>query len=871
MFWSYWTAYSKSYGGDHVAASMRFSRPRGSTVCILLLAMVLLAQVAVLLFWSNERSETVSGGDQDTIAPVVYQQGAVVSFGEEVTFRFAAGEAPWEDSLELLRLDSLELTDVPGTLTAAYNVDFQSGRQLSQPVQVTMSCEEEIDGGTMNPSNGLWVMHMNEETGVWENVPCRYDSEAMALVCYLDHFSVVGIGECPPSPHPLMTLGVTDREPLEMAAVIDIQWAEQILQAHCLTQDPESVESAVLAGTRMFTEAFDLVSVPASALEQVLGVSELERFNAISGEIGLLAALTRFTLEVSDTSTTNREAQANLLQSLLSYSVGKWGWQGLQIANIGIFMMNYSLQRFGTAAVQARFNLWWRKYHEYNRFNNLHRMTQLEWNDFMVRTVMSSAELSSEVVQNALAEKVDLYLNAFFNDDFYNIGGFWFFQGPCPDDLRPSLIGKEREELLPVLEAATYLLEDRVRFYQELDMLEQLNNAADLLNSRQQIRVQVYGDSVGDPRVRNLQVRIPVASDQDLWQGVTDEPGQWWFDLTRYGYLHYNSPSVVELEFEGDIYTQPILVETWGGFADVRFYLDETEGDTLIHVTSDPSGATVYLDGANTGQVTPAEISGFQPGSHSLRVFLEGYNEYVTSFDIAEGESRRVHADLGEPQPPLPVFSHNLTDNQAFTDNVINISGSISLMDGEGNTSPFQGTTAILTLNGSDREIAVQNGQFSVELSIPSGPSVISFRANSHNGDTGVSNPITINGDFSVPGIEITLTWNSPTSDLDLHVYNPAMEHSCWQSTSISDGFLDIDDVDGFGPETFTAETPMSGPYIIQVNCYSMDEDSYSYATVMVHVNGQLQETYGPHPFSVGDGMSGDPVAWWDVATIQIQ
>ena len=49
--------------------------------------------------------------------------------------------------------------------------------------------------------------------------------------------------------------------------------------------------------------------------------------------------------------------------------------------------------------------------------------------------------------------------------------------------------------------------------------------------------------------------------------------------------------------------------------------------------------------------------------------------------------------------------------------------------------------------------------------------------------------------------VQITLTWDN-TADLDLHVIDPQGERIAYFSpTSTSGGMLDVDDVDGFGPE----------------------------------------------------------------------
>ena len=633
-----------------VSANLKESRR--PAVLMALLVLVLLSLAATLLFKSTKEPEVVSDLPSIGQAVVVYEQGAVVSFGEEATIRFVAGEGYWEDTLRFQRLDSLDQSSLTDTLTIAYDIGFDSGRQPAQPVQLTLSCEEWIEERTENQSSSFSIRDRNRETGVWEDVPCRYDPEEQVLVCYLHHFSPVEVKKTPPSPHPLMTVGAANTAFLDSIRHSDKDLAGRILQTRGLTENPASIRDAILEGIRTFNEAFDRVSVTTAALENLFGVSGLDRFNAIAGNIGLLGATIRYTLEITNPAVTDRDAKASLCQTLVYYAAGAWAWQGLQIANIGVFMINYSLNRLATEAFEGRSSYWWMKYQDYNRNRNPHRMTQQGWNDFMLQTILRSGELGHEAVQNALDQKVDQYLSAFFDDDFENVGRYWFSSGPCPDDLRPLLIAGEREELFPIIEIATSHVEDRVRYYQERDMLAQLNMAAELLNSRQQIRVHVYGDSLGDPRVRNLpiSIRTRTQADQNLWQGVTDEAGQWSMDLTRYGNQYYE-PERVVLTFDGEVYSQPLTVNSEGDFADVRFYLDNLEASdeygTLL-VASEPAGASISIDGNLTDRTTEAELDKIEPGSHQVLITLDGYRDFEATVSVEANETSTLNAVLEE-------------------------------------------------------------------------------------------------------------------------------------------------------------------------------------------------------------------------------
>jgi len=304
-----------------------------------------------------------------------------------------------------------------------------------------------------------------------------------------------------------------------------------------------------------------------------------------------------------------------------------------------------------------------------------------------------------------------------------------------------------------------------------------------------------------------------------------------------------------------------------GGTHTVLALMDLAINSTL-NVTTTPAGASIYIDGAYTGYTSPAVITGITLGYHYIRIYYPGYNEVTYYVLVQENIPFNIIEVLNYPVPPYPIFDITYPyDGEHFSDNVIDVEGYIELDTGQ----PFTGETAILSINGIDSEIYVDYyGYFDATISIASGQNDLQMRANGPNGDTGVSDIVTVYGDFTAPEIEVVLWWNTPTADIDLHAWNPDGEHCYYGNSVISDGYLDIDDTEGYGPETFAVETANFGVYEIQINSYSLDSDSFSDASVQVFFDGELEAVYGPHHFIVDDYNGTDPAAWWEVCTITV-
>jgi len=93
--------------------------------------------------------------------------------------------------------------------------------------------------------------------------------------------------------------------------------------------------------------------------------------------------------------------------------------------------------------------------------------------------------------------------------------------------------------------------------------------------------------------------------------------------------------------------------------------------------------------------------------------------------------------------------------------------------------------------------------------------------------------------------VQINLTWDNYT-DLDLHVIDPTGEEIYFgHSTSASGGYLDVDDINGLGPENIfwpTGQAPY-GIYSVYVNHYS--GSSSSHYTVIVIAFGHTKTYSG--------------------------
>jgi uncharacterized protein YfaP (DUF2135 family) len=177
-----------------------------------------------------------------------------------------------------------------------------------------------------------------------------------------------------------------------------------------------------------------------------------------------------------------------------------------------------------------------------------------------------------------------------------------------------------------------------------------------------------------------------------------------------------------------------------------------------------------------------------------------------------------------------------------------------------------------LKFNGSDEEIpAYDDGThedatagdgiwtFKEARVLMSGTNTFQITVKNLAGDIiAQSEVFTVNADIPVMDIWIQLTWDTDQTDVDLHVWDPHENHTYFgQKIVVTGGIpgaeLDVDDVDGYGPEHFTMQSAQAGNYVVKVRYYSAHGViENTTATVRLSIAGGAYHTY-THTFTPND------------------
>lgn len=276
--------------------------------------------------------------------------------------------------------------------------------------------------------------------------------------------------------------------------------------------------------------------------------------------------------------------------------------------------------------------------------------------------------------------------------------------------------------------------------------------------------------------------------------------------------------------------------------------------DREIRLVTIPSGASVYLDGFNTGMVTPCSVTDVADGQRKFKLCIPGFNEVFQTVTVATS-GQHLNIPLTVPvNAPAIQLDPGIEDGIEVSTTVFTVSGTARR---GGQTIP--GGHAVVVLNGEDSETTVDaQGRFTVVLALQPGPNSISCRVTDEQGNTGYSAALTVTSNRNQPApagfstqaqtsaignqsVVATLTWNSSDTDVDMHIADD-MGHHAWYGNlgGIPGANLDRDDTDGYGPEIFTMLTPAPGTYTLRVHYYSDHGNGPTTATLSVRIGNEL-------------------------------
>jgi len=206
-----------------------------------------------------------------------------------------------------------------------------------------------------------------------------------------------------------------------------------------------------------------------------------------------------------------------------------------------------------------------------------------------------------------------------------------------------------------------------------------------------------------------------------------------------------------------------------------------------------------------------------------------------------------THAALAQVRVDTPSggWRNSAGATEEYTQSVNYPAASVNTRPGQSETAQIRGRIAgaakgkpgTLVVNGVAMPLEIgENGAFgrpyafgrgsnSVEVRSPDGKT----RSRSQFYDTYAGK--------TQSRLRVVLSWDSPDTDLDLHVLTPDGGHAWYGNRVLKNGgALDVDVTTGYGPEIFSSPAPQKGNYHVYVNYYGSGENTALLTTAQVAI-----------------------------------
>lgn len=150
-----------------------------------------------------------------------------------------------------------------------------------------------------------------------------------------------------------------------------------------------------------------------------------------------------------------------------------------------------------------------------------------------------------------------------------------------------------------------------------------------------------------------------------------------------------------------------------------------------------------------------------------------------------------------------------------------------------------KGQPATLVVNGVAMPLETdEDGRFARPYAFASGSNSVEVRSADGRAQRRVQ--FLDSGRGSRPRLRVLLSWDSPGTDLDLHVISPSGQHCFYAQRVIpGGGALDVDVTTGYGPEIFAATRPERGVWHVYVNYFGGGAPGQTITTAQVAVVDQ--------------------------------
>lgn len=400
-----------------------------------------------------------------------------------------------------------------------------------------------------NVEKNIGAMYFDEELGEWTPVYYELDKTTKEVVILTNHLSTYSAYTIKnENSRAARIIAVSSYPTLPDGASDDFEAVIEEAMSNQMTPGQKARELGLtISGDWLGISGAGLTAITQTvyATEFVNGLS-----NAFTN-VGLAAAFVQAAHDFSKGDDT--ALFGNLTKNLSYFSVSKWGSNALQLGFVGVFAIDYSLNKFANAAWDGRKEIWYEAYRRY--YSEENKMTNKQWyNKFYWLWQDTKASKDPNALKNAINQSLDQYVKAFWDMDETD-QAFWVSEvqktgfsggGGLNEKLKKDISDAAKAELVATLQETVFnRLEQSIRFEMMEAYRKELIDLKNYLNKVTKVLITENVKAGEKSEYANHIVRFSPLSDnvnKANWTGKIKEDGTANTSFTALGHIQSGAP-----------------------------------------------------------------------------------------------------------------------------------------------------------------------------------------------------------------------------------------------------------------------------------------------------------------------------------------
>lgn len=471
------------------------TRPR-----LLLRGLISSLLIVCIIFWSLSGPVNIDTGsgnaDTGSVEIISQEDVIVVEDPSNISLGITPKQVSFADGLEVvlpgMGLENTEslviqpieagpgLDDNISKVHASYEITLGDHHSFDGHLEVSIPYEaSDVISG--RPEDVLEGMYYDEALGQW--IPVMTEVREGQAVLYMDHLTKVTLVESArQKARPTLNFKDSSSDILSQA--------DEILK----TGNMDKME---LVGWSQAMNLYGFTGSGVTLADEVLKVQKIGKSGDIMKHLGVMTTLTQVYMEIRDGNYDS--AKITSTKGFINFAIAQWGSSALNIAGVGIFFIDYSLNTLGSEAKALRQGLLDDIYGEYYKRN--YRKPTEWYNKFW--DIATSAQ-SQEDMKVQVEKEIKDYTAMIWSDDGAVAelqaelqGHGWTFEAGFTQEQKEKLEAQHRAFLIQTLQPVFKTVEKNLRMRFIKEKVEAEQRALNYLNGVFDIDVNLSGGMPG--------------------------------------------------------------------------------------------------------------------------------------------------------------------------------------------------------------------------------------------------------------------------------------------------------------------------------------------------------------------------------------